>query len=102
MALPGPDHQLALLTVDRLAADGVLEEAMPEPVDEDALDMISPPIRDHQGVDLTLARRLPANARVAFVADQNGGPFDISGSQAREWLILHCESQFLWVSRLFN
>ena len=44
--------------------------------------------RDHQGVDLTLARRLPANARVAFVADQKGGPFDISGSQAREWLLL--------------
>ena len=34
-ALPGPDHQLALPTVDRLAADGELEEAMPEPVDDD-------------------------------------------------------------------
>ena len=57
-----------------------------QPVDEIHTDLTG--IRDHQGVDLTLARRLPANARVAFVADQKGGPFDISGSQAREWLLL--------------
>ena len=44
--------------------------------------------RDQQGVDLTRARRLPANARVAFVADQKGGPFDVSGKQAQEWLLL--------------
>ena len=44
--------------------------------------------RNQQGVDLTRARRLPANARVAFVADQKGGPFDIPGDQAREWLLL--------------
>ena len=57
-----------------------------QPVDEIHADLTA--TRDHQGVDLTLARRLPANARVAFVADQKGGPFDISGSQAREWLLL--------------
>ena len=57
-----------------------------QPVDEIHTDLTAN--RDHQGVDLTLARRLPANARVAFVADQKGGPFDISGSQAREWLLL--------------
>ena len=57
-----------------------------QPVDEIYADLTA--TRDHQGVDLTLARRLPANARVAFVADQKGGPFDISGSQAREWLLL--------------
>ena len=57
-----------------------------QPVDEIHADLTAN--RDHQGVDLTLARRLPANARVAFVADQKGGPFDISGSQAREWLLL--------------
>ena len=57
-----------------------------QPVDEIHPDLTAN--RDHQGVDLTLARRLPANARVAFVADQKGGLFDISGSQAREWLLL--------------
>ena len=57
-----------------------------QPVDEIHTDLTAN--RDHQGVDLTLARRLPANARVAFVANQKGGPFDISGSQAREWLLL--------------
>ena len=31
--------------------------------------------RDTTGVDLTRARSLPANGRVAFVADQKGGPF---------------------------
>ena len=45
-----------------------------QPVDEIHADLTA--TRDHQGVDLTLARRLPANARVAFVADQKGGPFD--------------------------
>ena len=44
--------------------------------------------RDTTGVDLTRARSLPANRRVAFVADQKGGPFDVPGDQAREWLVL--------------
>ena len=44
--------------------------------------------RDATGVDLTLARFLPTNARVAFVGDQKGGPFDVPGDQAREWLRL--------------
>jgi type II restriction/modification system DNA methylase subunit YeeA len=38
------------------------------------------------GVDLTKARRLPENAGVAFMGDSKGGPFDISGDLAREWL----------------
>ncbi len=40
------------------------------------------------GVDLTNARRLPANKGVAFMGDTKGGPFDITGDQAREWLRL--------------
>ena len=40
------------------------------------------------GVDLTEAKRLPANAGVAFMGDTKGGPFDISGERAREWLRL--------------
>ena len=57
-----------------------------QPVDEIHADLSAN--RDQQGVDLTRARRLPANARAAFVADQKGGPFDVSGDQAREWLLL--------------
>ena len=39
-------------------------------------------------VDLTQAGRLPQNAGVAFMGDTKGGPFDIAGDQAREWLRL--------------
>ena len=40
------------------------------------------------GVDLTGVRRLPVNVGVAFMGDTKGGPFDIAGDQAREWLRL--------------
>ena len=40
------------------------------------------------GIDLTRARRLPANAGVAFMGDTKGGPFDVPGELAREWLHL--------------
>ena len=44
--------------------------------------------RDSGGTDLTRLRALPANAGVAFKGDTKGGPFDVSGDQAREWLHL--------------
>ena len=44
--------------------------------------------RDGAGVDLTSAGRLSQNARVAFMGDTKGGPFDIPGELAREWLRL--------------
>ena len=44
--------------------------------------------RDGIGVDLTSARRLAENAGVAFEGDKKGGPFDIPGDLAREWLRL--------------
>ena len=40
------------------------------------------------GVDLTGVGRLPENAGVAFMGDTKGGPFDVAGDQAREWLRL--------------
>ena len=40
------------------------------------------------GADLTKVRRLPENAGVAFMGDTKGGPFDVAGDQAREWLRL--------------
>ena len=44
--------------------------------------------RDGTGVDLTGVRHLPENAGVAFMGDTKGGPFDVAGDQAREWLRL--------------
>ena len=45
-------------------------------------------LRDGVGVDLTNVRRLADNAGVAYMGDTKGGPFDISGDLAREWLCL--------------
>ena len=43
---------------------------------------------DLHSVDLTQARRLSENADVAFMGHAKGGPFDISGDLAREWMRL--------------
>ena len=40
------------------------------------------------GIDLTRAKRIPANIKVAFKGDTKGGLFDIPGDFAREWLRL--------------
>lgn len=40
------------------------------------------------GIDLTRAKRIPANIGVAFMGDTKGGPFDIPGDLVREWLRL--------------
>ena len=55
-----------------------------EPVDEIYTDLTAR--RGDVGIDLTGARRLPENAGVAFMGDTKGGPFDVSGDQARAWL----------------
>ena len=57
-----------------------------EPVDEVYTDLTAR--RGGAGIDLTGARRLPENAGVAFMGDTKGGPFDVSGDQARAWLRL--------------
>ena len=44
--------------------------------------------RGATGVDLTGVRRLPENADVSFLGYIKGGPFDVSGDWAREWLRL--------------
>ena len=44
--------------------------------------------RGGSGIDLTRATRIPGNNRVAFMGDTKGGPFDIPGDLAREWLSL--------------
>ena len=55
-----------------------------ETVDEIYTDLTAR--RGEAGVDLTKARRLARNAGVAFMGDTKGGPFDIPGDLAREWL----------------
>ena len=57
-----------------------------QPVDEIYTDLTAR--RGGGGVDLTGVRRLPRNAGVAFMGDTKGGPFDVAGNQAREWLRL--------------
>jgi len=57
-----------------------------EPVDEIYTDLTAQ--RDGIGVDLTKARPLVQNAGVAFMGDTKGGPFNVTGDQAREWLRL--------------
>ena len=57
-----------------------------KPVDEIYADLTAR--RGGVGVNLTNVRRLPENARVAFMGDTKGGPFDVAGDQAREWLQL--------------
>ena len=42
--------------------------------------------RGGDGVDLTGVQRLYRNFGVAFMGDTKGGPFDVPGEQAREWL----------------
>jgi len=46
------------------------------------------PGHERQGVDLTQAQRLSENTNVAFMGHAKGGPFDIPGNLAREWLRL--------------
>ena len=57
-----------------------------EPVDEIHSDLTAK--RDGTGIDLTGAKRIPANIGVAFMGDTKGGPFDVPSDLAREWLRL--------------
>ncbi|MDE0110202.1 MAG: class I SAM-dependent DNA methyltransferase [Bryobacterales bacterium] len=68
---------------DKSVADARLDG---EPVEEIYSDLTAR--RDGSGVDLTGVRRLPENAGVAFMGDKKGGPFDVAGDIAREWLRL--------------
>ena len=42
--------------------------------------------RGEAGLDLTAVKRLARNAGVAFMGDTKGGPFDVPGNLAHEWL----------------
>ena len=57
-----------------------------QPADEIHTDLTAR--RGDVGVDLTGVQRLQENVDVAFRGDEKGGPFDVAGDQAREWLRL--------------
>ena len=57
-----------------------------EPADEIHADLTVR--RGAAGLDLTGAARIAQNIGVAFMGDTKGGPFDIPGDLAREWLSL--------------
>ena len=57
-----------------------------QPVDEIYADLTAK--QGSKGVDLTKVKRLSCNIGVAFMGDTKGGPFDIPGELAREWLRL--------------
>ncbi len=57
-----------------------------EPADEIHSDLTAR--RGGTGVNLTEAKRIPANIGVAFMGDTKGGPFDVPGDLTREWLSL--------------
>ena len=68
------------------------QESTPEPerrLDGQPVDAIHADLtarRGGAGVDLTGAQRLYRNMGVAFMGDTKGGPFDVRGEQARDWL----------------
>ena len=64
---PGPERRLDGQPVDAIHADLTAR-------------------RGGAGVDLTGVQRLYRNMGVAFMGDTKGGPFDVRGEQARDWL----------------
>ena len=82
----------AAVRVSLVCFSGADDEYRPEVrLDGEAADAIHVDLtarRDGAGADLTGARRLSANIGVAYMGDTKGGPFDIAGDLAREWLRL--------------
>ncbi len=82
----------AAVRVSLVCFSGADDEHRPDtcldgvPVDEIHTDLTARCGR--AGIDLTGAKRIPANIGIAFMGDTKGGPFDIPGDLAREWLRL--------------
>ena len=66
--------------------DGSLQERRLDGQPVDAIHTDLTARRGGSGIDLTGVRRLEANMGVAFMGDTKGGPFDVAGEVAREWL----------------
>ena len=85
--IDGAAVRVSLVCFSHADAESVREVRLDgQLVDEIHTDLT--PRRGDAGVDLTAVRRLPENAGVGFMGDTKGGPFDVAGDQAREWLRL--------------
>ena len=85
--IDGAAVRVSLVCFSRIDDDSVSDARLDgQPVDEIYADLTAR--RGGAGVDLTVVRRLSENANVAFMGDTKGGPFDVAGDQAREWLRL--------------
>ena len=82
----------AAVRVSLVCFSGTNDEHRPEtrfdgqPADEIHTDLTAR--RGGTGIDLTGTKRIPANNGVAFMGDTKGGPSDVPGDLAREWLRL--------------
>ena len=82
----------AAVRVSLICFSGAADKYRPETrLDGESADEIHSDLtarRGGAGIDLTGAKRIPANIGVASMGDTKGGPFDVSGELAREWLRL--------------
>ena len=82
----------AAVRVSLVCFSGAGDEYRPETrMDGETADEIHSDLtarRGGAGTDLTGVKRIPANVGVAFMGDTKGGPFDVPGDLAREWLRL--------------
>ena len=76
----GAAVRVSLVCFSRPDDGAVLEQRL----DGQLVDAVHPDLTGN--VDLTKAQRLCRNIGVAFMGDTKGGPFDVPGDQAREWL----------------
>ena len=80
----------AAVRVSLVCFAGPEDGPAPEPrLDGEVVDAVHADLtarRGGAGVDLTGAQRLYRNMGAAFMGDTKGGPFDVPGEQAREWL----------------
>ena len=83
--IEGAAVRVSLVCFSPLTDEFALERRLDgERVDDIHVDLTAK--RGAAGVDLTRAQRLYRNAGVAFMGDTKGGPFDVPGTRAREWL----------------
>ena len=66
--------------------DGSLQERRLDGQPVDAIHADLTATRGGSGIDLTGVRRIHRNMGIAFMGDTKGGPFDVPGEVAREWL----------------
>ena len=76
----GAAVRVSLVCFSRPDDGAVLEQRL----DGQLVDAVHPDLTGN--VDLTKAQRQCRNIGIAFMGDTKGGPFDVPGDQAREWL----------------